>query len=151
MCCRLTGSRCLQRWGRKQKKSAAEIFSVPPPPITPGDMKPIILMGSGSIHLNTGLHMMTMMILRVTCHQLESFLPAGFQRIPREKSFFFQKPHLQKGSACISIWFNLTATELFIEPDLPTCVSVHPHIYFSSSMSPNPVISLIITSIIAPI
>lgn len=55
-----------------QRSSLVPPAISPSPPVTPGDMKPIMLMGSGSIHLNSGLHMMTMMTPRATCHQPES-------------------------------------------------------------------------------
>lgn len=51
----------------------------------------------------------------------------------------------------LGLYLNLVESncELFIKPDLSVCVSVHHRIHFSSSTGPNPVISLIITSIIA--
>lgn len=128
MCCGLTGSRCLQRCGRKQKKSAAETFSVPPTPLTPGDMKPIILMGSGSIHLNTGLHMMTMMILRATCHQRKASWRQVWSK-SHERNLKKKKKHLQKGSACISIWLNPTVNYLSNQICLCVCLSITASIF----------------------
>lgn len=98
----------------------------PPPQYMPVDMKPIILMGTGSIHLNTALHMMTTMTPRATCHQLQSFLAASLEKISREKSSFFFKA-TQK-YLYINLVFNPTVN--YLSAKIYLLVSVHPCVHF---------------------
>lgn len=128
---------CRDEGGNKRSPLQRSFLShQPPPPRTPGDMKPIILMGSGSIHLNAGLHMMTMMILGATCHQLESFLAAGLERIPWEKSLekkknTYKKAHLVSQSGSIEPWIIYQTRSVC----LCVCPSTHPFFIIHRSQS----------------
>lgn len=76
---------CRDEGGNKEitSRDSSPPAPLPLPQYMPVDMKPIILMGSGSIHLNTVLYITTM-APRATCHRLPSFLAAGLEQIPRE-------------------------------------------------------------------
>jgi len=107
---------------RNQLQRSSRSHQPVSPPLTPGDMKPIILMGLGSIHLNTGLHMMTTMILNVP--PAPELPGSRFGVNPRRKIFY--RIHTSKKAWLVS---QSNPSKIIYQTRfvcLCTCPSKHP-------------------------